>query len=610
MEITINDLIKEEIAGYSIHESLYASASAIDVKPIDLAEAMLYRPLTLSLKKPSKNRAEPSQVVLFIPGHFVQSQDYGPIAQADLMVIGKFPQDEETQEKRLMAGEFGETLFREADSQGLNLRSAYLTNIVRFQPPGGRRSVYKWWVDLCMWFLHHEISIVKPKYILLLGSDAAKAVLDAKSLESIRGTVLEHTFPYGVTAKIVATTLDVTKTPENLPGFRRDLSIMRNALAGFIDIPQEGDYQLIQDEETLTKLVDELIAGAYNEFSLDSEWGKQWPEGELRSVQFSWAAGKAAFVYLRDEQLQPVFQPSIEAAVVQLKRLLERANVHIDGQNFRTDLKWWIRLGLDLLPRFDYDTMLADHLLDENQSHGLKDMCLRYTGLGRYDMELEQWCEDNHVVKSVDGYQYVPIKILFPYGCKDADGGFQCAGATRKRLHEEPKLEALMLTEMAEQAYLYELEQTGFAVDEKRVMELTEFYHQHHDQMHQDLVLEVQSLAAAKLKEWSSAGLGLGGIVKAWVATMGPEYTAPDDPFQKTEKALVWAIAADPAKVQARVERLKITIYDVISTVNAAQGHFNPNSTDQVRSLLFAMLGLTPVKATNKQSWQNYERRH
>ncbi len=79
----------------------------------------------------------------------------------------------------------------------------------------------------------------------------------------------------------------------------------------------------------------------------------------------------------------------------------------------------------------DYeDTMLLHYCLEESVgTHGLKPLAMRFTDLGDYERELDDykksWARKNKVKLADFNYGMLPSDILAPYGCKDADGTFQ-----------------------------------------------------------------------------------------------------------------------------------------------------------------------------------------
>ena len=80
-------------------------------------------------------------------------------------------------------------------------------------------------------------------------------------------------------------------------------------------------------------------------------------------------------------------------------------------------------------PLFE-DTILMHYCLDETVgSHGLKDLAMKFTDLGDYDKDLhdykKEFCRKNKILLADFNYGMLPIEILAPYACKDADATFQ-----------------------------------------------------------------------------------------------------------------------------------------------------------------------------------------
>ena len=80
-------------------------------------------------------------------------------------------------------------------------------------------------------------------------------------------------------------------------------------------------------------------------------------------------------------------------------------------------------------PKFE-DTMLLHYCLEEAVgTHGLKQLAMRFTDLGDYEKELDDYkktfARKNKIKLEDFNYGMLPVDILAPYACKDADGTFQ-----------------------------------------------------------------------------------------------------------------------------------------------------------------------------------------
>ena len=440
--------------------------------------------------------------VLLIPGHG-WNEGYGP-NDAEVMIVGKHPRYEELEHQRNFVGPDGKELRTALSATGVDWSKFYLTNVVRFAPPAMGGKLPARFVADCGTLLAHEIlSMQKLKYILLLGADAIKVFFGRKAtLRNTRGAVFKFipwqgfgVFPEMLSSDVItqltnSSTLSVMTAlhpahilhkPEKAPEFQQDVKRFVDMVRGdsksyFVPPSKTADYRYIQDAGTLDTLVDELIAAGHMEFSVDCEWGgEHYMSGWLRTVQVSWAPGKAAVVILRtcESQREPVFQPAIFNAVEALRRLLDRDGVQIYGQLFRSDALWLESLGLPVMRRFAFDVGQADHALNESQEHNLTAITLRYTDMGRYDIDLVQWMENN---KCPDGgYGAVPDHILHPYGAADADAVMRSVPVVKAEL-ARPENRAVSdlyyQTILPANQGIHDIEMNGVLIDPDRMVEL------------------------------------------------------------------------------------------------------------------------------------------
>ena len=119
----------------------------------------------------------------------------GP-ADAELMIVGEQPGDQEDLAGRPFVGPAGQLFDRLAAEAGLDRGSAYLTNAVKhfkFQVRGKRRihqnpSAQE--VSHCRWWLDQEIATVQPRLVVALGATAALALTgNGKNITRRRGTI-------------------------------------------------------------------------------------------------------------------------------------------------------------------------------------------------------------------------------------------------------------------------------------------------------------------------------------------------------------------------------------------------------------------------------------
>ncbi|MFK7938353.1 MAG: UdgX family uracil-DNA binding protein [Roseovarius sp.] len=119
----------------------------------------------------------------------------GPL-DAELMIVGEQPGDQEDLQGRPFVGPAGQLFDQVAQEAGLDRAQAYVTNAVKhfkFQPRGRRRIHQRpdaGEVQHCKWWLEAEQRQVQPKLILAMGATAALALTGSgDAIMKRRGTV-------------------------------------------------------------------------------------------------------------------------------------------------------------------------------------------------------------------------------------------------------------------------------------------------------------------------------------------------------------------------------------------------------------------------------------
>jgi uracil-DNA glycosylase len=116
--------------------------------------------------------------------------------QADWMVIGDPPGEEEEQQGEPFAGPAGQLLDNMLKAVGLARRArgeggVYITHIVKCRPPGRNPTLQE--LSTCAPYLARQVVLVQPKVIVLMGHLAVQSVLQtSEPLGKLRGQL--HTY--------------------------------------------------------------------------------------------------------------------------------------------------------------------------------------------------------------------------------------------------------------------------------------------------------------------------------------------------------------------------------------------------------------------------------
>lgn len=92
---------------------------------------------------------------------------------AKLMFIGEGPGEEEDKTGRPFVGAAGQLLTKMIEAMGLKRDDVYIANIVKCRPPNNRNP-YEDEASKCIIYLKEQIELIKPTYIICLGSVASK----------------------------------------------------------------------------------------------------------------------------------------------------------------------------------------------------------------------------------------------------------------------------------------------------------------------------------------------------------------------------------------------------------------------------------------------------
>jgi len=109
-----------------------------------------------------------------------------------VMFIGEQPGDKEDLSGRPFVGPAGALLDRALEEAGIDRTKVYVTNVVKHfkWEPRGKRRIHKkpnaLEIAACRPWLDAELSVIKPKAIVCLGSTAAQAVIGPKFRVSIQ----------------------------------------------------------------------------------------------------------------------------------------------------------------------------------------------------------------------------------------------------------------------------------------------------------------------------------------------------------------------------------------------------------------------------------------
>ena len=387
--------------------------------------------------------------------------------EAEVMIIGKCLGMEEVNEGRVLVGPSGKILRKSLKQAGFpdeELDKFYVTNLLKTLQPWHSSTLRKSWVLSWKEMLFEEIRRVNPKFVLLLGPDVAKAVIGKKGkLSDFRGVIFElDEFP-GVQFSVSVHPAAVCHNAELEVDLNADTRFFYNLVSSQFASKKE-EFAYADSYFEMLSLIDHVYMNTDRLLGVDCEWEGDHPESKgsyLRTIQIAYQDGKAICLEFYDTAGDPNLTPNEQEKVVNRLNQLFR-KYQVAGYFFFSDLEWLLDLGIDLGDFYHvgrmtweeyarailedkpvgFDVGVAAHTYDETTMHSLTSDVINYLGEPAYDEELKnynkKYLEERKLKKSdLKGFGHIPLDILGPYGCKDADAVRRLALKFRKLLMKD-----------------------------------------------------------------------------------------------------------------------------------------------------------------------------
>ena len=254
-----------------------------------------------------------------------------------------------------------------------------------------------------------EIDLEPYDFVILVGSEAAKEYAKISSITNYAGQLMHDKFI------CISNPAMLHFKPEGKPDFQRAVDRIHKYIEGSVtNSSVTGKYLGIINTSEALKFIQEVYDNAEGYVAWDTETTCLYPrDGYVLGLSLSYKGKHGAYIStdcLDDE------------CMALLEKIIDKywAVFH----NMKFDIKMIeYHIGLKFDRNFVHDTMLMHYVLDENDSHGLKPLALKYTDYGDYDTELDDfkksYCATNGI--SVDDFTYdlIPFDVLSKYAAID-----------------------------------------------------------------------------------------------------------------------------------------------------------------------------------------------
>lgn len=161
-------------------------------------------------------------------------------ADADVMIVGEGPGQQEDEQGLPFVGRSGQLLERLLGEIGLGRDEVYIANVVKCRPPKNR-DPREDEIDACKGYLRRQIELIDPMAVITLGNFSTKLLLNTTvGITRMRGTAYEWWGRHLVPTFHPAAALRGGERVTN--DIRADLALVRSVIDGRLPdrTPDEG----------------------------------------------------------------------------------------------------------------------------------------------------------------------------------------------------------------------------------------------------------------------------------------------------------------------------------------------------------------------------------
>jgi DNA polymerase I-like protein with 3'-5' exonuclease and polymerase domains len=246
-------------------------------------------------------------------------------------------------------------------------------------------------------------------YVILVGSEPAKEYAKITSVTNYAGQLMHDKFI------CISNPAILHFKPEGKEAFHRAVDKIHKYISGEItNSSATGKYLGITNSKEAISFLQEVLDNAQGYVSMDTETTSLYPrDGYVLGLSISYKPKYGAYISADclDDDCMDI-----------LCKIVEKFDIIFHNMKF--DIKMIeYHIGLKFNRERVHDTMVMHYCLDENDSHGLKPLALKYTDYGDYDSELDEfkksYCARTGL--SIDDFSYdlIPFDVISKYAAID-----------------------------------------------------------------------------------------------------------------------------------------------------------------------------------------------
>lgn len=339
--------------------------------------------------------------------------------ESDIMIILDSPGPQETKEGVPIAARMRTYLSGLLKEAGIKISDCYITNTVKCQVTVRGKGPKVSEIKACAEYLEREMELIRPKYVLLMGATALKAIIGKGKITEIHGQPIEKD---GVQYMPVFAPGVAFRDPKRLAPLQADLARFKKLTTGHSFEPPKLDKHVVTDFDTFNDMIRDLKRTRVISVDIETT-GLNRFEHEITVIGFGLAKKQwilpLQFVggkFLGKKDIQKQMMEIVEDALNtrnRSRKTKRRLRKEVITHNGKFD-NLFVRAHYGIRFPITFDTMIAAYILDENTPNGLNYLSRTVLGAPEYDIDLNLKKGQKHSKADIEKfYDYLGYDVLY-----------------------------------------------------------------------------------------------------------------------------------------------------------------------------------------------------
>jgi DNA polymerase I-like protein with 3'-5' exonuclease and polymerase domains len=295
--------------------------------------------------------------------------------------------------------------------------------------------------------------------VILVGAEAAKEYAKVTSVTNYAGQLVADKFvPISNPAMLAF-------KPEGKPDFQRAVDKLHKYVDGTVKKMAEGDFKGINSTQEAKDFLQEVLDNAEGYVALDTETTALYPRnGYVLGVSVSYKSKHGRYI---------LTDCMDEDCLALLQQICNQFTIVFHNMKFDYKMLSY-HLQLEFNRSKVHDTMVMHYVLDETDSHGLKQLALKYTDYGDYDSELDDfkksYCSQNGILQDDFTYDLIPFDTISRYASIDTAVTYDLFMKFWPIVQKNDKLRYVYETILVPGTlFLMDMEEVGIPISQERM---------------------------------------------------------------------------------------------------------------------------------------------